>query len=80
MPENLSTLLRSTEPTVLTTGWGRTEGPVWLAEGFVTFVQAELSPQRLGVLDLGHAQRIRAVSAHLSARKASVASQNAKAN
>ena len=26
MPENLSTLLRSTEPTVLTTGWGRTFG------------------------------------------------------
>ena len=38
MPENLSTILRSTEPTVLTTGWGRTEGPLWHAEGSVTFV------------------------------------------
>src|SRR5260370_25350535 len=45
MPENLSTLLRSTEPTVLTTGWGRTEGPLWHAEGFVTFV--DLAGSRL---------------------------------
>ena len=45
MPEHLSTLLRSTEPTVLTTGWGRTEGPVWHAEGFVTFV--DLAGSRL---------------------------------
>ena len=33
MPENLSTLLRSTEPTVLTTGWGRTEGPALACGG-----------------------------------------------
>src|SRR2546422_9940599 len=45
MPENLSTLLRSTEPTVLTTGWGRTEGPVWHAGGSVTFV--DLAGSRL---------------------------------
>src|SRR5256885_10128140 len=45
MPENLSTMLRSTEPTVLTTGWGRTEGPLWHAEGYVTFV--DLAGSRL---------------------------------
>src|SRR2546428_13560978 len=45
MSENLSTLLRSTEPTVLTTGWGRTEGPLWHAEGSVTFV--DLAGSRL---------------------------------
>ena len=45
MPENLSTLLKSTEPTLLTTGWGRTEGPLWHAEGFVTFV--DLAGSRL---------------------------------
>ena len=45
MPENLSTLLRSTEPTVLTTGWGRTEGPLWHADGSVTFV--DLAGSRL---------------------------------
>ena len=38
MSENLSTMLESTEPTLLTTGWGRTEGPLWHAEGYVTFV------------------------------------------
>jgi len=38
MPENLSSLLDSTEPTLLTTGWGRTEGPLWHAAGSVTFV------------------------------------------
>jgi len=36
MPENLSTLLRATAPMVLTAGWGRTEGPLWHAEGYVT--------------------------------------------
>lgn len=45
MPETLSTLLQSTEPTVLTTGWGRTEGPRWHAEGFVTCV--DLASRRL---------------------------------
>jgi hypothetical protein len=38
MPENLSSILDSTEPTLLTTGWGRTEGPLWHAAGYVTFV------------------------------------------
>ena len=38
MPENLSSILDSTEPTLLTTGWGRTEGPLWHAAGSVTFV------------------------------------------
>ena len=45
MPENLSSLLVSTEPTLLTTGWGRTEGPVWHAAGYVTFV--DLAGSRL---------------------------------
>src|SRR2546425_3641076 len=45
MPENLSNVLDSTEPTLLTTGWGRTEGPLWHAEGFVTFV--DLAGSRL---------------------------------
>ena len=38
MPENLSSILDSTELTLLTTGWGRTEGPLWHAAGSVTFV------------------------------------------
>src|SRR5262249_30358690 len=38
MPEHLSSILDSTEPTLLTTGWGRTEGPLWHAAGSVTFV------------------------------------------
>lgn len=41
MSENLSNILDSTEPTVLTTGWGRTEGPLWHAGGYVTFVDLE---------------------------------------
>src|SRR4029450_13918618 len=45
MPENLSTLLRSTEPTVLTTGCGRTEGPLAHPAGSVTFV--DLAGSRL---------------------------------
>jgi gluconolactonase len=38
MPEDLSRILEATEPTLLTTGWGRTEGPLWHAAGSVTFV------------------------------------------
>ena len=45
MSENLSNVLHSTEPTLLTTGWGRTEGPLWHAEGYVTFV--DLAGSRL---------------------------------
>src|SRR5512132_560868 len=45
MPENLSSILHSTEPTLLTTGWGRTEGPLWHAAGYVTFV--DLAGSRL---------------------------------
>jgi gluconolactonase len=45
MPENLSSILDSTEPTLLTTGWGRTEGPLWHAAGYVTFV--DLAGSRL---------------------------------
>ena len=50
MPENLSTILESTEPTLLTTDWGRTEGPLWHAEGYVTFV--DLAGSRLLRWDL----------------------------
>jgi gluconolactonase len=45
MPEHLSSILDSTEPTLLTTGWGRTEGPLWHAAGSVTFV--DLAGSRL---------------------------------
>src|SRR5262245_46641538 len=38
MPEHLSSILDSTELTLLTTGWGRTEGPLWHAAGSVTCV------------------------------------------
>ncbi len=41
MPENLSTILESTALTTLTSGWGRTEGPLWHAEGYVTFVDLQ---------------------------------------
>ena len=45
MPENLSSILDVTEPTLLATGWGRTEGPLWHAGGYVTFV--DLAGSRL---------------------------------
>jgi gluconolactonase len=45
MPDNLASILESTEPTLLTTGWGRTEGPLWHAAGYVTFV--DLAGSRL---------------------------------
>src|SRR4030095_9913108 len=45
MPENLSSILDSTEPTLLTTGWGRTEGPLWHAAGYVALV--DLAGSRL---------------------------------
>jgi gluconolactonase len=45
MPANLSSILESTEPTLLATGWGRTEGPLWHADGSVTFV--DLAGSRL---------------------------------
>jgi gluconolactonase len=43
MPEPLSSLLDSTEPTLRTTGWGRTEGPLWHAAGSVTCVDGASS-------------------------------------
>ena len=45
MPESLANILTSMEPTLLTTGWGRTEGPLWHAGGYVTFV--DLAGSRL---------------------------------
>ena len=41
MAEDLSNIILSTEPTVLAAGWGRTEGPLWHPEGYVTFVDLE---------------------------------------
>lgn len=41
MAENLSNIVESIEPTLLTTGWGRAEGPLWHPEGYVTFVDME---------------------------------------
>jgi gluconolactonase len=41
MAGDLSNILVSTEPTILTTGWGRTEGPVLHPEGYLTFVDLE---------------------------------------
>jgi len=38
MPDQLSAILESTEPTLLTGGWHRTEGPLWHPGGYVTFV------------------------------------------
>ncbi len=43
MPGDLSNIIESSEPTVLTTGWGRTEGPLWHPEGCVSFVDLEAS-------------------------------------
>ena len=45
MAESLSTVLTTMGPTLLTTGWGRTEGPLWHAGGSVTFV--DLAGSRL---------------------------------
>ena len=41
MAEDLSDIFVFTEPTLLTTGWGRAEGPLWHPEGYVTFVDLE---------------------------------------
>ncbi len=41
MAEKLSDIFESAEPTLLTTGWGRAEGPLWHADGYVTFVDLE---------------------------------------
>ena len=38
MPDDLSQVLESTEPTLLAAGLGRTEGPLWHPEGYLTFV------------------------------------------
>ena len=41
MAIQLSDILESVEPTTLTSGWNRTEGPLWHPEGYVTFVDLE---------------------------------------
>jgi gluconolactonase len=41
MAGDLSDILLSPEPTILTTGWGRTEGPLWHPQGCLTFVDLE---------------------------------------
>ena len=38
MPEDLSGILESDEHTLLATGLGATEGPLWHPEGYLTFV------------------------------------------
>ena len=38
MPDDLSQILESNEHTLLATGLGRTEGPLWHPEGYLTFV------------------------------------------
>ena len=38
MPDDLSQVLESTEPTLLAAGLGRTEGPLWHPGGYLTFV------------------------------------------
>jgi gluconolactonase len=45
MAETLSDIFEFTEPTLLTTGWGRAEGPLWHPSGYVTFV--DLAGSRL---------------------------------
>lgn len=41
MPESLSDIFATTEPVLLTSGWGRAEGPLWHPQGYVTFVDLE---------------------------------------
>ena len=41
MAETLPDIFESLEPTLLTTGWGRAEGPLWHPGGYVTFVDLE---------------------------------------
>ena len=41
MPDQLSGILESTEPTLLTSGWHRTEGPLWHPDGYLTFVDLQ---------------------------------------
>ena len=38
MPNELSSILETFEPVTLTSGWNRTEGPLWHPDGSVTFV------------------------------------------
>ncbi len=41
MTESLSDIFVFTEPVLLTSGWGRAEGPLWHPQGYVTFVDLE---------------------------------------
>ena len=41
MPDDLSGVLESTEHTLLASGMGRTEGPLWHEAGYLTFVDLE---------------------------------------
>lgn len=38
MPDKLASILETFEPITLTSGWNRTEGPLWHPDGYVTFV------------------------------------------
>ena len=41
MPDRLSEVLESGEHTLLASGQGRTEGPLWHPDGFLTFVDLD---------------------------------------
>jgi gluconolactonase len=43
MMSDLSTILESTEPRLLATNLGSTEGPLWHPAGYLTFVDMQLS-------------------------------------
>jgi len=45
MPDDLTAILESTEHTLLASGLGNTEGPLWHPEGYLTFV--DMSGSRL---------------------------------
>ena len=51
MPDDLSQILDSNEHTLLATDLGRTEGPLWHPEGYLTFV--DLGGSRLLRWDTG---------------------------
>ena len=38
MPDDLSSVLETGEHTLIASGMGRTEGPLWHKEGYLTFV------------------------------------------
>src|SRR5918911_3721166 len=43
MPDGLSTIIESAEPTLVAPGFGATEGPLWHPGGYLTFVDLRRS-------------------------------------